>query len=296
MSGYYFEICIKPNCFSDIFMSEILDFTSQAVEIVEETGQSVTNNNKNFYIIIRTDKNIENPLIAYLQTLSENLSIINSTNVDFTYTITKKQSENYIEKYKDSITAVDCGIFHIYPTWLEKLDSKINIILEPSLAFGTGHHSSTFMCIDVLQSLNITPSTTLLDVGCGSGILALCANKLGAKVSMCDIDELAIEEAKKNFSKNNATISQIWLGTINNTNKQYDIVVANIVASVIIEEKAKLIRSLNNNAYLVLSGILDIYLDSLKECFKSLTLVEEKIKDEWACLVYKNINLASKGV
>lgn len=278
MNECYFEVFIKPSDFSDIFISEILDFTSEAIEECIDTDG-------NPCIIIRTNNDIEDTLISHLQDLSQNLSIINSTKISFTHTITKKQNQDYIKKYKDSIMAIDCGVFHIYPPWLKGLDSKINIILEPSLAFGTGHHSSTFMCIEALQNLHIDSSTTLLDVGCGSGILALCANKLGAKVSMCDIDELAINEAKKNFLRNNATISEIWLGSIGNKNKRYNIVVANIVASVIVEEASNLMSSLDSNAYLVLSGILDKHVGLVKEYFKNLTLIEEKIKDEWICLV-----------
>lgn len=280
MNSFYFEICISPSNFSDIFVSEISDFTNEAIEIDKDK------------IIIRTSKNISKDLINYLDVLSANLSLINDKEVSFTHTITKKETFDYIQKYKDSIQGIICGAFYIYPPWENANNSKINIILEPSLAFGTGHHESTFMCIESLSFCGISSNTSLLDVGCGSGILALCANKLGAKVSMCDIDEDAILEAKKNFLRNNATITNIWHGQISDLKskdcQKYDIVVSNIVASVIVLESPNLISLLNNKAYLILSGILDKYVDWVKDNFKTLNLIEQKVKNEWICLKYQN--------
>lgn len=286
MDKFYFEICIVPNAFFDIFVSQIADFTSQALEENTIDGESS--------IILRINENIESTLIPYLNQLCENLSQINSTCVNFKYSISKKKIEDYIETYKKSITGLECSCFYIHPSWIKPKDSKINITLEPSLAFGTGHHASTFMSIEAIVSCinKSKKNPTLLDVGCGSGILGLCAYKLGANVSLCDIDDLAINESKKNFLANNATITDIWLGSLESVNKKhdsinkkYDIVVANIIALVIIEQANSLLSSLNDNAFLILSGILDKYASLIKDKFKCLHLVEEKTKDEWVTLI-----------
>ncbi|MDE6886425.1 MAG: 50S ribosomal protein L11 methyltransferase [Helicobacteraceae bacterium] len=355
MNEFYFEICITPNKFCDLFISEIADFTNEAIEIVQHSqnignleianeistaielesteakAQSTTS------IIIRTDKDIIDSLLNHLNFLSTHLSNINNEQVIYTHSTIKKENKDWINEYKNSITPIICDRFYIRPPWcasyLESLETKvdstlesnmqfldyslnseinkdksknsaksikspldskssqkldlndciIDIVLEPSLAFGSGHHSTTFMCLQMFQTCDIDKSTTLLDVGCGSGILSLCANKLGAIVSLCDIDELSINEAKKNFAKNNATITQIWLGTINK-NEKFDIVVANILASVIIEQKSNLISSLKDNGILILSGILDKYEEDLLEYFKGLKMLERKKQDEWICL------------
>ena len=281
MDKFYFEICIFPNAFFDIFVSEIADFTSQAIEIDDENAQ----------IVLRTSKNLESTIIPFLDQLCTNLSQINNTHVDYKYSIWKRKVEDYMDIYRKSIGGLECGDFYIHPSWIKPKDSKINILLEPSLAFGTGHHASTFMSIESIMDCiknRFSFSPTLLDVGCGSGILSLCAYKLGASVSLCDIDALAINEAKKNFLANNATITEIWLGSLARVHISYYIVVANIVASVIIEQANNLLSSLSNNAFLILSGILDEYADLVKDRFACLHLIEEKTKDEWVTLVLQN--------
>lgn len=230
MGETYFELCIKPSDFYEIFVSEILDFTGAAVEEIAEVveaaeateapgtpegalGEGATRKSRGA-VIVRTETE-PSALLAHLEGLSRHLSAINGIEVGFSHTIEKKQNRDYIQAYKDSVSALDCGVFHIYPPWLSPKDSAINIILEPSLAFGTGHHESTFMCLEALQSKPILSrlksGARLLDVGCGSGILALCAANLGGKVSLCDVDILAIEEAKKNFARNGAKMERIWL-------------------------------------------------------------------------------------
>ncbi len=284
MDKFYFEIRISPNAFFDIFVSEIAEFTSQAVEESEENGK--------MEIVVRTDVNLESKLISFLNMLCQNLSDINDTNVTFEYKSIKHQTKDYIETYKKSITGIECCDFYIHPSWLKSKGSKINIILEPSLAFGTGHHATTFMSIEAIsECIKHKPNPDMLDVGCGSGILSICAYKLGANVSLCDIDELAIDESKKNFKINNAKINDIWLGSLEATKKNYDIVVANIVASVIIEQANNLLNCLRKDSYLILSGILDEYKNIVKDRFKPLQLIQEKSKDEWVTLVFLTPNI-----
>lgn len=285
MSEFYFEICIIPSNFFDIFVSEIIDFNDEAIELKDDS------------IIIRTANDEYDVLISYLEDLSLRLSKINNTYVSFTHSIIKKENKDWIAEYQKSITPLECGRFYIYPPWEQPYKknynltaesnlnySKINIILEPSLAFGSGHHASTYMCLEALENCNIKSSTTLLDIGCGSGILALCANKLGANVSLCDIDELAISEAKKNFAINNAKFDDIWIGSING-DKKYDIVVANIIASVILDLRDKILLSVNKGGIIILSGILDIYKNSVLEAFSNIDILDIKSKDEWICLI-----------
>ncbi len=308
MNEYYFEIYITPNNFVDLFVSEISDFTNEAIEIAQ-TADVVKSNPQylpndfldSTAIVIRTENDMDfvDSLLKHLNVVCEKWSLINNTEVRFWHTISKKQNKDWIKEYKDSIKPLYCAGFYIRPPWIESdvaiSDTKSNItdiILEPSLAFGSGHHATTFMCIEALQSCiekSNSNELSLLDVGCGSGILSLCANKLGVSVSMCDVDSLAIEETKKNFLQNNATITRIWLGSIDEENiDKYDIVVANLVASVIKAQSENLIASLKKGAFLILSGILDKYKNCVLEYFYNLVLIEEKRQDEWICLVLLN--------
>lgn len=278
----FIEVCItiESQDFSEILTSEIMDFTCEAVEVLDSS------------VIIRTSKGREfvDCLLVHLQDFCKSLSDINGKNITFLHTITAKQNKDWIDIYKRSIKPIQCGRFYIYPPW-EKLDSNknaVNIILEPSLAFGTGHHATTFMCIEMLEMLDKSEALrdkTLLDFGCGSGILALCANKMGAKVDLCDIDELALEESKKNFNNNNAKISHLWQGSIDKgDNAKYDIIVANIIASTLIENKQHLDSAVKSGGVLILSGILDIYKDEILSSYADFKALDIMQSDEWICL------------
>ena len=286
MDRFYFEIHITPNNFFDIFVHEIIEFTKEAIE---ENDEDVDNCKAS--IIIRTNKTEKfiNDLISHLQNLSYHLTKTNDIDISFDYKIHKKENKDWIKIYQESIVPIKCGSFYIRPPWIKKEDEGIDIILEPSLAFGSGHHSSTCMCIKAIESCEINKNTTILDVGCGSGILSICANKLGGTVSLCDIDELAIEQSIKSFSANGAAIDKIWIGQINDDyiDDTYVIVVANIVASVLINIKTQLISKLKDNAYLILSGIIDKCKDEVLNAFCHLKLVEEYTQNEWVCLKFK---------
>lgn len=278
----FIEVCItiETQDFSEIIISEIMDFTCEAVEVLDSS------------VIIRTSKGREfvDCLLVHLQDFCTSLSKINGSNITFLHTITAKQNKDWIDIYKRSIKPIKCGRFCIYPPW-EKLDSNknaINIILEPSLAFGTGHHATTFMCIEMLEMLDKSEALRdkiLLDFGCGSGILALCASKMGAKVDLCDIDELALEESKKNFNNNNAKISHLWQGSIDKgDNAKYDIIVANIIASTLVENKQHLESAIKSGGVLILSGILDIYKDEILSSYADFKALDIRQSDEWICL------------
>jgi ribosomal protein L11 methyltransferase len=127
---------------------------------------------------------------------------------------------------------------------------------------------------------------TLVDVGCGSGILAIAASKLGAQVDICDTDENAIKDAKENFNINETFYDEAWVGSISKTTKKYDIVVANIVADVLAMIASDLKKCMKENGILILSGILDKHLSKVENKYKDLKQIEVIQKNEWVTLVY----------
>ncbi len=135
----------------------------------------------------------------------------------------------------------------------------------------------------------IKEGNTLLDVGCGSGILSIIAAKLGAKVDMCDTDELAIKSTKENFKINNEEYNNSWVGSVTNITKEYDIVVANIIADILVMLSKDLKKATKNGGILILSGILDKYLDKVEERFQDMKLLEKYQKNEWLTLVFKKV-------
>lgn len=173
------------------------------------------------------------------------------------------------------------------PSWCEKSSDKIDLIIDPELVFGTGHHSTTCGALEALSSIELA-GKTLLDVGSGSGILAIAAALKGAKASLCDTDELAVIDSLKNAQINGTIIENYWVGSAKEASGKYEIVVANIVTDVLVAIRSDLVNLLKSDSILILSGILDRYEDKIKQSFASLALQQTIKKGEWITLIYKS--------
>jgi ribosomal protein L11 methyltransferase len=128
-------------------------------------------------------------------------------------------------------------------------------------------------------------------VGCGSGILSIVASKLGGDVSSCDIDEEAIKVSKENFSKNNIKSNKLYLGSVHNHTKKYDIILANLVSDVIIALSSDFRSILKDNSFIILSGILYKNKDKVLKKYDFLDCVKQIVsKDgDWITLILRNI-------
>ena len=267
MDKFYFELTIKPENSLEIFSDFLLEITQNALE--DRSGS----------LIIRSVDPLDDILWATEQ-LSEKLNIQIKTNLE------KKCNEDWINKYKNSIQPIEVGSFYIRPEWNEAKENLTNIIINPALAFGSGHHETTYSCLQAIDKY-ITPNLKLLDVGCGSGILSIAANKKGAIVDICDTDEISIQSALENFTLNSATINEAWTGSANKTQNEYDIVIANIIADVIIMIEKELKHRVKSGGILILSGIIDKYFKKVVEKFNDFDKIETIKKDEWYTLVLR---------
>ena len=149
----------------------------------------------------------------------------------------------------------------VVPSWedYEKQADDIILRLDPGMAFGTGTHATTRLCMELLEQ-SITPGCTVLDVGCGSGILAVCSVLLGAShADGVDIDELAVKIAGENAALNQAADRTHFVqgDLTDKISGQYDVICANIVADVIIRLCPSLRRFLQPGGYFLASGIID---------------------------------------
>jgi ribosomal protein L11 methyltransferase len=208
---------------------------------------------------------------------------------DFPLEISEEERENidWIRAYQDSVQPIEAGPFYIHPEWYPPKNGKINILINPALAFGSGHHATTYSCLEAIAKY-VTPRDRLLDVGCGSGILALAARKLGATVELCDTDPLAVESATENFRLNNERFEKTWEGSAHKSDRKYTVVVANIIADVLKAIAPQLKARMEKDSLLILSGILDKKEAIVTAMFQELSLVERKQKDEWVTLIYTN--------
>ena len=271
MRNIFYEIYITPSSHKEEIANFLIERFNNGIE---EAGNT---------LILRSDEKLDD-LIDELKDYINALEEIFSEKINLDIEIKEKENKDWIENYKKSIKPVEIEEFYIHPSWYPEKENKINITIDPALAFGSGHHETTRSCVKALKKY-VKKDNTLLDVGCGSGILGIVAAKLGAKVDACDTDPLAIKSAKENFELNNVKYENIWEGSANQTNKKYDVVVANIIADVLIF-LANDIKSKVNNI-LILSGIIDKYKDRVIEKYKDLKLIDEIKENEWVTLVFR---------
>ena len=174
----------------------------------------------------------------------------------------------------------------IYPDHLiDNLEGKVCVNLNPGLAFGTGSHPTTRLCLEWLEKSNLDQKS-VLDYGCGSGILGISAIKLGAKsVTAIDLDPQAVIASKNNAEKNHVQ-QEIEITDNNKTiEKNFNIIVANILAKPLIELAPYFYKKLNQDGVICLSGILEGQINIIKDAYlKYFNLSEIKIKDGWVMM------------
>lgn len=273
MQTHYYELVVKVSSHHSLFS----DFLSDTIPVgFEEIDDG---------FIVRSEEELDT--IAWgLEQFTEALQKALGETIELECKQTKLQNSDWIEVYQKSIEPLEIGKFYVHPTWDPKHAELINIEIDPALAFGTGHHPTTASCL-VAISKYVNAGDTLLDVGCGSGILGIGAIKLGALVDACDTDPISVENTKKNATLNKIEFTKVWEGSSSLSDKKYDIVVANIVADVLTFIAKELKNSMNKDAILILSGILDKYEAKVLAFYKDCEIIEKIYKEEWVTLVLK---------
>jgi ribosomal protein L11 methyltransferase len=272
MKDKYFELIITPSSFFEEIESFLLDNFNNGIE--ELNGS----------IILRSDEAFEG-LIKSLKIYVHSLEEIFAQKIELNIELLEKENKDWIKSYQDSITPVEIDEFYIHPSWYEAKENKINILIDPALAFGSGHHETTSSCVKAIKQY-VNENDEVLDVGCGSGILSIISSKVGATVDLCDTDELSVRSAKENFELNSEKYNNIWQGSANLATKTYDVVIANIIADVLIFINKDLKKVSKN--ILILSGIIDKYKEKVIDKFKDYDLIEVIEDNEWVTLILKN--------
>ena len=174
----------------------------------------------------------------------------------------------------------------IYPEqYHSENEDKVIVNLDPGLAFGTGTHSTTKLCLEWLDSLNLE-NKSILDYGCGSGILGISALKLGArKVTAIDIDPQAIEATRINAQKNNIEENIFVYKEIIDNSEKYDVIVANILAEPLMMLAPLLTKMLKRNGIIGISGILMSQVELIENAYKPFVTIQSlKHHNEWSLL------------
>ena len=273
MNKFYYELIVQPNLYYELFLDLAVSLVDEAIEELDEK------------IIIRSEdslEEVESGMLAFAQELSKAFS----TEITCETSLEKKENIDWIKAYQDSVKAVDVGEFYIHPSWEEAKENKKNILIDPALTFGSGHHETTSTCLETISKY-VKSDLTILDVGCGSGILGIASAKLGSSVDICDTDLVAVEDAVKNFEVNGVTCNDSWEGSCNKATKTYDVVIANIVADVLAMINKDLKKVTSDDGIMILSGIMDKHKDKVLKKFSDCNIIETVQKNEWITLVVK---------
>jgi ribosomal protein L11 methyltransferase len=272
----YYELTITIKEHIELVSDFITDKTDDAIEIGDD------------YIVVRSTGDIEH-IIRDIKTYITSLEEYFKQDIEYDIKIETKKNIDWIEKFQKSVEPIVIDRFYVRASWHKKHDDLIDVMLDPSFAFGTGHHFTTNSCILAISNY-IKKDDLLLDVGCGSGVLSISASKLGAVVDICDTDPLALQNSISNFKANNCNINEHWIGSIKDSSKSYNVILANIVSDIIITISKDLVSKLKPDGILIVSGILKKYEDRVLKRFTEIKLIEKKEDDHWVTLIFRKID------
>lgn len=216
--------------------------------------------------------------------------------------LSELEETDWLAAWRQFFTPVCCGNhFVVLPPWLADtpdFPGRTPILIEPKSAFGTGHHATTALCLrvvsDLLEAGRLQQGQHFLDLGTGSGVLGIGCCKFGLTGEGLDIDPLAVDNAVENRALNaiaseSFTVAEGSIGAV--AGKQFDLVLANILARPLTEMAADIVRACRPGGCLVLSGLLEIQADGVTAAYKAQGLSEPRriIDGEWAALVWDSV-------
>lgn len=271
MNEQYHVLIVRPSSHYELFS----DFLADTIPIgFEETDEG---------FIIRSEDELDT--IAWgVEQFAEALQKALGESIEVDIELTKEAASDWIAQYREHVTPVEVAPFYIHPTWEAPKEGMLNIALDPALAFGTGHHPTTATCLRAIAS-HVKEGDEVIDVGCGSGILAIAATRLGAVADACDTDIVSVENARENAEQNGVAYRSLWEGSVSLTKAKYDVVIANIVADVLTFIARDLKRALKPSGKLILSGIMDKYEEKVLRSYSDCAVIDRVQEEEWVTLI-----------
>lgn len=228
-------------------------------------------------------------VVVLFDDLADVASLVSAAEIElnaaFSYVQENVDDQDWVRLTQSQFEAIEVTPnLYIVPSWHSIPNAEATgIILDPGLAFGTGSHPTTFMCLRWIAE-NITPELEVLDYGCGSGILAITAKKVGAKlVDGVDIDSQAIESSLYNAEVNQVRVNFCLPNQF--LAKQYDVVIANILSNPLRMLASALASYVKPSGQIILSGILESQIEEMCEIYAQWFVMSTyTIQEGWACL------------
>ncbi|MDC0463449.1 50S ribosomal protein L11 methyltransferase [Flavobacteriaceae bacterium] len=243
---------------------------------------------------------VETPdgVVAYIQQsqhfdlILDSINILKSEEFEITYTFEIIKQTNWNAEWEKNFNPIvvgdQCAIrapFH------DSFDVDYDIIIEPKMSFGTGHHETTHMMIEYILASDFT-NNSVLDMGCGTGVLAILAKKKGAHVvEAIDIDNWCYLNSLENISRNDCGEISVLQGDASLLKgKRFDVIIANINRNILLEDLSTYVACLNENSSLFLSGFYDSDCELIESsCLKLGLKFETKlIRNSWVALKFVN--------
>lgn len=202
------------------------------------------------------------------------------------------EGDDWIDVWKNHFRPLHIGKrVVVVPEWIDykKEEHEVVVLLDSNMAFGTGEHETTSMCVELLQEY-LRGGETVIDVGCGSGILGISAVKLGAgKAYLTDIDTVAVDSARHNCALNGVSDQTVVAHSnlLDDTAIKGEIMLANITAEVLALLAPSIPKNLKEGGVLILSGIIESRLSFVREKYSAvgMEIIKERKKGEWYALV-----------
>ena len=240
----------------------------------------------------------ENGFSAYIQkdlwtkNILDDIYLLDSPDFTISHTIEEIEQVNWNEEWEKNFEPIDVnGKCHVRAPFHPKTYAEFDIVIEPKMSFGTGHHETTHMMIQHLLETNVSNLKTL-DMGCGTAILAILAEMKGAKpIDAIDIDNWCYLNSIENAERNNCHEISVYEGdaSLLKGNK-YDLIIANINRNILLNDMQQYVDCLNKNGILLLSGFYNEDIPFIDESCteKRLTFVKKFERNNWVSLKYVN--------
>ena len=226
------------------------------------------------------------------ETILDDIQILENPEFKIDYTFEEIEQVNWNEEWEKNFEPIDVdGKCHVKAPFHEKTNAEFDIVIEPKMSFGTGHHETTHMMIQHLLETDLVGKKTL-DMGCGTAILAILAEMKGAQpIDAIDIDNWCYLNSIENAERNNCKHISVYEGEASLLKgKKYDVIIANINRNILLNDMQQYVDCLNKNGILFLSGFYTEDIPAISESCtsKGLTYVKQFERNNWVALKFIN--------